>query len=220
MTKKYNLLVMSNESDVFRFQLGPPLILAVLAVLSALVILSAMGVYLGIQLLRPDSSLHRETRELKAQLQETQSELERLQGSSVSGGAGTARGSRSARDTPELADILSRVDLNQAKVANLRAALAGQFLSLSFDISNPDISRPLKGRLEISLITRNGKRKELELSGKDKTYLIQRYKSIQIRSPLPDGLGRDDLFGLRLVLFNSSEEVIFSETFALSGLLS
>lgn len=117
----------------------------------------------------------------------------------------------------DLAALLTKVDLRQVGVDNLKVGLADDQIKVAFDLTNLG-QTPLAGQVALWLVTNSGQQIKAAAPETDLAFQIQRLKKAAVTFPLPKGFERKDFYALRLVVTGPSG-VIFSETFPLSALL-
>jgi len=122
------------------------------------------------------------------------------------------------REAPraDLSKLLSRIDLNQAGVDNLRARIENRRVLLNFDLSNVTPQTGLVGRVEVGLIGNDAMLTPLKAEKDELSFQIQRFKQIAASLPLPAKADAKELYGLRLVIVDPSGKPIFSQIYPLS----
>jgi hypothetical protein len=123
-----------------------------------------------------------------------------------------------ASDKPslDLTDIMGRVDIGQVGVENFRVKLEAKTVQVSFDLNNLMPQSSLAGSGQLLAVARDGTLTPLEVAKEELAFQIQRFKQFNAQALMPATLDRKDLFGLRLVIANSTGKTIYSETYPLA----
>lgn len=241
---KYSLLFMRDDSRVRRLRLSPFWLRLGAYLLALLPLVAGAGVYGGVHFWREAQDLLGEKAGLERQLAEARLRLERLENverllkggdledlkglqaptsgaslpSSQAAGEGKPADKRDAALPPvDLPALLTKVDLRQVGVDNLKVSLAEDQFKVAFDLTNLG-QTALAGQVGLWLVTNSGQQVKAAAPDPDLAFQIQRLKKAAVTFPLPKGFERKDFYALRLVVTGPSG-VIFSETLPLSALL-
>jgi len=117
---------------------------------------------------------------------------------------------------PDLSRLLTKVDVNQAGVDNLKASIENRRLHLGFDLSNLSPQSALTGRGEVSLIGNDATLYPLKSGNDDLSFQIQRFKQIATNLNLPAKCDPKDVYGIKLTMVDPSGKTIFSQVYPLS----
>jgi hypothetical protein len=78
----------------------------------------------------------------------------------------------------------------------------------------------MSGIVDVGLVSREGEFFAVDARDDDLSFTIQRFKHISTTFPLPEPLTREDVFGVRLIIRNDEDKVIYRETYPLHRILS
>ncbi|MDQ7032107.1 MAG: hypothetical protein Q9M37_05255 [Desulfonauticus sp.] len=115
----------------------------------------------------------------------------------------------------DLNQIFAKKNLNFVKINNIQWLKDDNFFVLRFELNNLEPTKEIKGKVEISLITRDGSCYPLNIQNKNLKFSITRFKVVQIRFKLPRYIKEKDVFGIRLTVKDKQEQVVFCETYPL-----
>lgn len=234
---KYSILLMRDDSKVKRFRLSPVWLKLFIYFIVFCVLAAGVGIYGGYTFWRENMVLTQERKAQERSLREMQVELERLQNveqilesndpeelQSLFGNISVAQQQPEQPEPPtlDLAKIFDYMDKRQVIVENFSASLVnnGRSLRISFELNNADSAKPLSGLADVDLVTRTGKTIKIKPDRNDMTFLIQRFKKVVTSIALPAGTALDDLFGLRLNITTPEGDLIYSDIYRLSRVLS
>lgn len=236
--RKLSILIMQDGAEVRRYRVSPGRIKFLLSLLVALIMISLTALGVGIVYWNTGYEYKKESIQLKKDLQSTRVQVERLEnmqkileagGKSITSAAlaaitpkspqANATEEQAKTDQPlDLFELFSSTDTRLAKLENLKAKIASNHIAISFDITNIDSSKQIRGKVRIFVIGRNAIPVEVKGTAEEMNFTIQRYKHFQSNFPLPKSLSETDVFALRVVLNNANGEMIYSETQQLAHL--
>jgi len=234
---KYNVLMMRDNTPVRRYRLSPVWLKIALYLLLLLVAFAGTGGYFGFDFWNRNQVLTEELSGLQRELREARIELERLQNidkilrSNEAEQMQSLSGTRSepaktkAPPAPlspplDLSKLLGRIDLQHVRVDNFQAKNGGRNLQIVFNLNNLQTVDTISGEATMAVVTNAGKEQLPQLNKNDLVFQIQRFKQITTSFQLPGSLRTNDVYGLRLVIKNTSGQVIFSDVFPLANILS
>ncbi|MGE4292922.1 MAG: hypothetical protein AB7E32_12020 [Desulfovibrio sp.] len=239
---KYSILFMRDDLDVRRFRLNAFWLKALVVSLALLVLVALIGIYFGTTSLMENVRLGNQNKELSQHLAEaelrltTLGNMEKILESYDSHDVqrlmdqeqpGTPPAAKDAASTPpsepvnpavNLSTLFARIDTGAVRFEDMRLSLESKTLSVSFNLINNLDNTQLSGDNKLALVTNDGRIVELPAKNADLSFQIQRRKPISARVPLPEGLNRDNVFGLRLTVTREDGKVVFSETYPLARL--
>lgn len=225
MTKdsNFSVLFMRDDSDVKTFRVSPRRLKVLLWVAGVAVLLMVIALAVGLRSFVGYRALLTERRDLESSLAEAQVNLERLgnldkiqksQGGLKENGA---KGQADAKTAPASAQrVFAQVNTGVMAVENFRGQVSAQALAVTFDLNNR-ASGALTGDIRLLVLRSDGSLIPLEAPTQDLSYQIQRFKRISTSAPIPEGLTRREVLGLRIEIKTSEGELIFGETYALGN---
>lgn len=134
-----------------------------------------------------------------------------VQAAGVGGGAGQPL---------NLAELFESKDMKLAGVENLQLRLTGENAQVRLDLNNLQPERLLNGRVDLLLMSVAGKLTPVPVPEAELAFSIQRFKRIQAAFTLPEGLDRQSLFALRVVIRGQDGKAIYSETYQIARILA
>ncbi len=223
---KYSVLFMRDDRDVNRYRVSSFWLKMFVFTQMFLFLCAVGGIYMGVHGFRVNATLQDENKELEQRLVDAEVRLERL---------GNMEKILQSYDPAELQSLLSvatneverkreipKIDLNkvfvwqdtkQVSVENLQVKIAGRKVNISFELNNLQAAQAINGKADIVFIKKDGSPIKAKFNRSDLAFQIQRFKRMQTVFPLPDGMERKDLFGLRLEIKGKSGDVFFAETY-------
>ncbi|WP_319542386.1 hypothetical protein [uncultured Pseudodesulfovibrio sp.] len=231
---KYSVLFMRDDRDVTRYRVSPFWLKMFIFSQIFLFLFAAGGIYMGVRGFKINADLHSEKKDLEQRLVDAEVRLERLGNMEKileSYDPAELQSLLSAATSPEeeepvqqveinLNEIFVRLDTQQVGVENLQAKLTNRKLAVTFELNNLQASKPMAGQADFVFIKKDGTSVAAKTNKNDLGFQIQRFKRIQTTFLLPDGVGKDDLFGLRLEIKGKGGDVIFAETYPLYHILA
>ncbi|QGY38891.1 hypothetical protein GM415_01635 [Pseudodesulfovibrio cashew] len=230
---KYSVLFMRDDRDVTRYRVSPFWLKMFVFMQVFLFLCAAGGIYMGVRGFKVNNDLRGENKQLEQRLVGAEVRLERLGNMEkilqsydpAELQSLLAAATNEAENEPEapevdLNKVFTRVDTQQVGVENIQAKIAGQKISVSFELNNLQTSTSVVGQGDIALVKKDGSTQDANVKKSDLSFQIQRFKRIQTVFVLPDGVDRKELFGLRLEIKGKDGGVIFAETYPLYHILS
>ncbi len=226
-TDKYSVLLMRDDAKVKRFRISSFWIRFLVYMCVLLVVLAVGGLYIGYTMWRENDRLTEERQRLERELRDTQVHLERLQNmekifqSNDPEELETLIGAIEEEKEPEkplmdLKELMQKVDMGLSVLENVSLKRLDGNMRLSFDVVNSNTAEPLSGKVEVSLITRDGRTLDLTVSDTEEmTFQIQRYKNISVTFLLPEDEKFKELFALRITINTPAGKTIYSEAYPL-----
>lgn len=224
---KYSVLFMRDDRDVTRYRVSPFWLKMFIFTQVFLVLCAAGGIYMGVRGFKINNDLRAENKGLEQRLVDAEVRLERLGNmekilqsydpaelqSLLS--AATNEVEQKQQEVPEvdLNKVFVRVDTRQVGVENLQAKISKRKVTVSFELNNLQSSKGVNGQAALAFVKKDGSRLPAKYKKSDLSFQIQRFKRIHTTFSLPDGMGRKDLFGLRLEIKGRNGDVIFAETY-------
>ena len=231
---KYSVLFMRDDTDVRRFRVSPMWLKAFLYFQGFLLLLSIVGISIGVTFWSSNASLRAERKALEIRLSEAEVKLERLSNmEKIMEGSGPKEQTPPGKAGPapveapalpklppvSLKNLFDRSNAGLVTVDSFQAKVSGADMTVSFELTNVQSSSTLSGAAEITLIRNDGQVSDVEANKADLSFQIQRFKHIRTSFNLPKGVDRRDVFGLRLEI-KSDGKTIFSDTYPLRDLAS
>ncbi|WP_147822360.1 hypothetical protein [Salidesulfovibrio onnuriiensis] len=231
---KYSVLFMRDDTDVRRFRLSPFWMRLFFFSQIFLLLCAGGGMYMGMRGWWQNAELLAQKKRLEQRLVDAEVRLERLGNmekilqsydpKELQALLTTATSPSTTEEVqqPEvnLKTVFTRVDTRQVGVENLQARIAGSKVSLSFELNNMQTTKSMAGVVDLSLVSKDGTVRQLETNKNDLTFQIQRFKRIRTSFSLPDGMKKEDIFGLRLGIRDNDGQVIFQETYPLYNIMA
>ena len=232
-TTKYSVLLMRDDSHVKRFRMSPFWIKTGVWFIVILFAVASAGTFFGVKYLRAYQVVKAEKKKLEHRLIEAQVRLESLENveklleSNDVSDLETLLGSLGHEDTPppepeqmDLKNVFDHVDTHQAGVENLQGKFVNHSFRVRFELNNMQPMNSLSGNVDFGLVTKNGNYLPVKTKRQELAFSIQRFKQIITTFALPNGVTRDELFGLRITITAPDGKPIFRETYPLYQLLS
>lgn len=230
---KYNVLFMRDDDTVKRYRLSPFWLKLFLWVFLLMIACAGIGVWSGYTFWKGNRELRKDKIALQQNLNEASVQLERLQNVNKildSYDPNELQSILTAVPVEEkkvepviainLSDILSYKNLMRAGVENIKLRQSGKGLALSFDLNNLQTSSSLSGLARIKLILNDGKAVKIKENKNDLSFQIQRFKVVRTRFTFPEGIHLKNVYGIRLMIETSDNELIFSEVYPLSRIFN
>lgn len=229
---KYSILFMRDDTDVRRFRISPFWLRGYIIAQIALIVIAAVALYIGITSYSDNAGLRNDNKELVQRLEDAElrlstlgnmekileaydkSELQSLLAATPEDGVD------SSQKAIDLAAIFTPINHGLVIVEEIKASLENHTLTLNFKVENPKPDTVLSGVTDLAIIATDGSIYPLETKKADLTFQIQRRKFARTSVNLPEGVNKDNAFGLRISIKRSDGKVIFSETFPLYHILS
>jgi len=228
MGGKYRVLLMRDDDHVRRFRVNPLWFWLILATILTLAMVAAGGAYGAYTLWDKNQKMAQERAGMEKQLKDAEGALESCRNEKKFSPSinpvdqkllieSINKKKQEPKASIDLVKIMGQVDLEQVAIRNLNfKQVEGSGLRFTFDLDNEKSKKALSGAAEIYLITTDGQSFGADVEKEKLRFNIQRYKTIDITFPLPEGIGMEKLFGLRLVIGLSSGSQVFAKTFQLS----
>lgn len=234
---KYSILFMRDDLDVRRYRLNPFWLKSLAILLALMVVIATAGIYFGATSLLENLQLNSENKELSRRLEEAElrlttlgnmekilesydtRELQSLLGAEKSDAPDTVVAETTAavpvetKPPVDLTSIFSKTDTGAVRLEEMSLRIESNAVLLSFNLINNLDNIQLTGESKLALVTNDGQLIEIKSKNADLSFQIQRRKPIRAKVPLPEGLNRGDVFGLRLTVMREDGKVVFSETF-------
>ncbi|WP_419785506.1 hypothetical protein [Pseudodesulfovibrio sp.] len=231
---KYSVLFMRDDRDVSRYRVSPFWLKMFIFAQVFLLLCAVGGIYMGVRGLKVNAGLREVNRDMEQRLVDAEVRLERLSNmekilqsydpaelQSLLAAATSEVEKKDEQAPVDLNKIFTRVDTQQVGVENLQAKEAGRKVNVSFELNNLQSSnKVISGLADFSFVTKDGKTVVAKTNKRDLAFQIQRFKRIQTAFNLPDGMGKKDIFGLRLEIKGSDGGIIFAETYPLYHILA
>ncbi|MFO7728196.1 MAG: hypothetical protein R6X11_07690 [Desulfonatronovibrio sp.] len=229
--KKYNVILMRDDTSVKNFRLRPFWIKFLLLFFVFLLVTSGTGLYYSYVFYKEKKKISQLYEDRMEAFEETQRELKRLRNVERTFKSYNEEELRSflstqrleEDDSPdsevELDDIFAPVDQNIVGVANVQASIAGDKMRVQLEVNNMEGEGTISGRIYLFLIQNDGTLIELDLEDSDLYYSIARFKRVDTTFALPDGVDQESLFALRVTARDDEQELIFSQTYPLNKIL-
>lgn len=231
---KYSVLFMRDDRDVTRYRISPFWLKMFVFTQVFLFLCAAGGIYMGVRGFKLNRSLRSENKELEQRLVDAEVRLERLGNmekilqsydpgelqSLLSSATNEVEQEQEPEETVDLNRIFVRTDTQQVGVENLQAKIAGRKVSVSFELNNLQAAKAVNGQGDLAFVTKDGSELKVKVKKSDLAFQIQRFKRIKTTLLIPEGMGRKDLFGLRLEIKGNGGEVIFAETYPFYHIVS
>lgn len=229
---KYNIIFMRDDRPVRRLRFKPFWLKAFVYLQVILLAIAALGGYAGYNFWQENKALKKSNAELNTELQRNQVELKRLQNMKKTLESYEQEDPKSLLASLEsdinadhsmsvnLKDLFKYVDMGRIGVDNMQSRFVGERLELQFEINNLVGDTALSGMIRSSLITNQGNVIELDLEDSDLDFKIQNFKRIKTSLPISGELGKEDIFGIRIIIKNDQDTTIFRETYPLSHIMS
>ena len=209
---KYSVLFMRDDRDVSRYRLSPFWLKMFIFSQIFLFLFAVGGIFMGVRGFKINADLQSENKNLEQRLVDAEVRLERLGNMEKileSYDPVELQSLLSAATSPEteepepqveinLNEIFVRADTQQVGVENLQAKLSQRKLSVSFELNNLQAAKPMAGQADFVFVKKDGSSMPAKTNKNDLGFQIQRFKRIQTTFLLPEGVDKDDLFGLRL----------------------
>jgi hypothetical protein len=220
----FSVLFMRDNSDVKTFRVSPRRLKLLLWISGALALLVVVGLAVGLRSFVGYQALANERRSLESSLAEAQVSLERLgnldriqKSQGLGKDSGAAKGQAEGKASPAVTQrVFTLVNTGAMTVENFRGQLSSQALGVTFDLNNR-ASGALSGDIRLLILRNDGSLLPLEVPAQDTTYQIQRFKRISTSGPVPEGLTRREILGLRIEIKTTEGDLIFGETYALGN---
>ena len=228
---KYTIIFMRDDSSVRRMRAHPLLLWTLGYLLLGTLLTACLGGYFGFHFWQENTVLTKKIEDFQKTEQHKDTELERLHTleklithddqenmDALRASAQVEKHAFSENPGINLFEILEIVDRNIFSVATVQAHFRRQGLQLAFDVNSRNTrgTEPLKGRVEVHLITGVGTVIPLEMK-KDLLFTLRRMKQFRLEMDIPGTVSVKDIFGIRIsVLIEPSDELVFSETYPLS----
>ena len=232
--KKLTLLLISDDSNVRRFHFRPfwiKLALYLPLLLLAAILIIAYAAYT----FRSDYvDMQNAYRGMEGKYLEAKGHLDRLrtlekflnsvdqpEAPEVKGKTFTApKKQPAAQPQIDLEKLFGNVDMHIVKITNVGAEPLKNALRLRLSINNlRPAEEPVTGEVKATLISRQGQAYPIRMRSGDVSFQIRRFKSITAVLPLPSGLTRSDIFGIKLTAVSDDKKILTSRTYPLSGIL-
>ena len=141
-------------------------------------------------------------------------------GAGVANPAASAASSGGAGLPLNLAELFESKDMKLAGLENLQIKITGDNAQVRLDLNNLQPERLLNGRVDLLLVSASGKVSPAPVPEAELAFSIQRFKRIQAAFALPEGLDRQTLFALRVIIRSQDGKAIFSETYQIARILA
>lgn len=229
---KYSILFMRDDTDVRRIRVSPFWLRGYIIAQISLIIIAAVSLYIGITSFRDNAGLLHDKKELAKQLEDAELRLSTLGNmekileaydkSELQSLLTTTPedGEDSSQKAVDLAAIFTPINHGLVLVEEIKATLHGSQLTLNFKLENPNPDTMLSGTTDLAIIATDGSIYPLDTSNSDLTFQIQRRKFARTTIALPEGVNKENAFGLRISIKSADGKVIFSETYPLYHILS
>lgn len=231
---KYSVLFMRDDRDVTRYRISPFWLKMFVFSQVFLLLCAAGGIYMGVRGFKINRDLQGENKVLEQRLVDAEVRLERLGNmekilqsydpaelqSLLSSATKEVEEEQEPKEEIDLNEVFVRVDTRQVGVENLQAKISGRKVSVSFELNNLQASKGVNGQGDIALVAKDGTRLEVRVKKSDLAFQIQRFKRVKTTILMPEGMKRDDLFGLRLEIKGNGGDVIFAETYPFYHIVS
>lgn len=230
---KYNVLFMRDDDNVKRYRLSPLWLKFFFWLLIIMIVCAGIGAWSGYTFWKANKSLKQDKIELQQNLNKASVQLERLQNvnkildsydpnelQTILTSVPVEEKKAEPVKTLNLSKLLVYKNLMRAGVENIKLRKSGNGLALSFDLNNLQTSSSLSGVIGVELVMNDGEVAEVRANHDDLSFQIQRFKVVRTRFPFPDGVDLNNIYGIRLEINTSENEMIFSEVYPLSGIFN
>lgn len=230
---KYNVLFMRDNDTVKRYRLSPFWLGVFFWFIVILATCAGVGAWSGYKFWNQNTELRQDKHELQKNLNEASVQLERLENVNKildsydptdvqSLLTSVPVEEKKAEFTPriDLKKLLFYKDLMRAGIENVKLNLSGGSLVLSFDLNNLQTASSLSGDANVELIGNNGSEAIIKADSNDMSFHIQRFKVVRTRFAIPAKMSLKDIYGLRLMITTTNNELIYSEVYPLSRILN
>ncbi len=232
---KYSVLFMRDDTDVRRFRVSPMWLKAFLYFQGFLLLLSIVGISIGVTFWSSNAGLRAERKALEIRLSEAEVKLERLsnmekimEANGAKEQAAPGKAGPAPVEAPalpklppvNLKNLFEKANAGLVTVDSFQAKLSGSDVTVSFELTNVQSTNTLSGAADLTLIRNDGQVSDVEANKADLSFQIQRFKHIRTSFTLPKGVDRRDVFGLRLEIKGSDGKTIFSDTYPLRDSLA
>ena len=232
--KKLTLLLISDDSNVRRFHVRPlwlrlalylPLLLMAAILIIAYAAFTFRSDYLDMQ--NAYRAMEGKYLEAKGHLNRLRT-LEKFLNSVDQPEEPEAKGKTFTAPTKQLSaapqidleKLFGNVDMHIVKITNVGAEPLKNALRLHLSINNlRSAEEPVSGEVKVTLISRQGRAYPIRMRSGDVSFQIRRFKGIAALLPLPSGLTRSDIFGIKLTAVSDDEGILVSRTYPLSSIL-
>ena len=232
--KKFSVLVMRDDSKVWRMRVHPFMFKLVMYFLGFLVVCAGTGMYGGYYFWKDNRVLNSRIQSMQRTIATSQMELKRLRNielllqedethediHSLMVGSGEDTANRTAEPPIDLLQILGSIDKHVLIASNVQVKFIGKSMNISFDINkrDQDNHNTIKGDVKMHLVSVNGEIFPLD-SQKEMFFELRKMKQYRVRVPIPDSYSKDDIFGIRITINHPPHETVFCETYPLSDIL-
>ncbi|MEF2143812.1 MAG: hypothetical protein V3573_00070 [Desulfovibrionaceae bacterium] len=226
---KYSILFMRDDKDVRAFRLNPFWLKALLVGLVLLVVTAVAGVYFGATSLLENLRFKNENKELVSRLSEAElrlsslANMEKILESYDSREVESMLTTEPAQPEPvkseptiDLNSIFSKVDTGAVRLEDLKLEIGPERVEVMFNLLNNLNNTQLAGAISLALVTNDGRTLDLEADDADLSFQIQRRKPVRAQVALPEGVAKENVFGLRLTVKRADGKVVYSETYSQS----
>lgn len=229
---KYSILFMRDDTDVRRFRVSPFWLRGYIIAQVVLVVIASASLWLGITSFSDNAALRSEKADLSKRLEDAELRLSTLGNMEkileaydknelqALLSATPDEGEDSSQKAVDLAAIFTPINPGLIQVEEIKATLEGNSLTVNFKIENPKPDSVLSGVADLAMIATDGSIFPLDTKASDLAFQIQRRKFARTSVELPEGVNKDNAFGLRISIKRSDGKVIFSETYPLYHILS
>ncbi|MBI9110743.1 hypothetical protein [Maridesulfovibrio ferrireducens] len=230
---KYNVLFMRDDDTVKRYRLSPFWLGVFVWFIVLLAACASVGAWSGYKFWNQNVELRQDKLELQKTLNEASVQLERLENvnkildsydpnevQSLLASVPVEEKKVEPAPLTDLKKLLFYKNLMRAGVENVKLRYSGGSLALSFDLNNLQTSSSLSGSAKVELIGSNGKGEHIKANSNDMSFHIQRFKVVRTRFAMPSGMSLKDMYGLRLMISTTNNELIFSEVYPLSRIFN
>lgn len=228
---KYSVLFMRDDTDVKRYRLSPFWLRLFFFAQIFMLLCASAGIYMGLHGWWHNAELLSQKKNLEQRLVDAEVRLERLGNmekilqsydpKELQALLSSATEEKDVKKPSlDLRKIFSKVDTQQVGVENLLARMAGTKVTVSFELNNMQTTKSMSGVVDFVFVKKSGDEVAIKTNKNDLTFQIQRFKRIHTSFIMPDGVKKDDVFGLRLEIKDNDGTVVFSETYPLYNILA
>ncbi|SMF15078.1 hypothetical protein [Desulfovibrio gilichinskyi] len=230
---KYNVLFMRDDDTVKRYRLSPFWLGVFFWFIVILVTCAGVGAWSGYKFWNQNAELRQDKHELQKNLNEASVQLERLENvnkildsydptevQSLLTSVPVEEKKVESSPHIDLRKLLFYKDLMRSGIENVKLSLSGGSLALSFDLNNLQTASSLSGDARVELIGNNGSEVFIKANPDDMSFHIQRFKVVRTRFAVPAKMALKDIYGLRLMITTTNNELIFSEVYPLSRIFN